>query len=86
MLMTYGYESQDRHKGLLAVVGVDVIARRRRGGGRGLPKMKVPTRLIWKTSTCLIGDAIDGLGCPPDSRKSPNSGALSVAMKKSSLV
>lgn len=30
-----------------------LLARRSRVGGRGLPKMKVPTPDIWKTSTCL---------------------------------
>lgn len=39
--------------GLFAVEGVGGPARRCRGKGRGLLKMKVPTRLIRKTSTCL---------------------------------
>ncbi len=42
--------------GLFTVEGVaDVVwgsARWCLGRGRGLPRMKVPTRLIWKTSTC----------------------------------
>lgn len=39
-------------KGLFTIEGVDLSARRSPGRGRGLPRMKVPTRLIWKTSTC----------------------------------
>ena len=38
------------NQGVGSVVGVCGVAAGWRG--RGLPKMKVPTRLIWKTSTC----------------------------------
>jgi hypothetical protein len=35
------------------VAGVEVVGASVTGGGRGLPRMGVPTRLIRKTSTCL---------------------------------
>jgi len=38
---------------LFTIQGVALVGASLAGRGRGLPMMRVPTPLIWKTSTCL---------------------------------